>query len=166
MKKIQAALLLVAALTLLTLSGCDKILESFYPEFAQKANAISIWAEFKMYPSQIYGSNPYIAGRIYETADPLTIVRENFNQPIYDWIEDKTGLGYYSVNANLDFNDIADGDYRVLVWLEQNGDGLPYGVNEPSANATNLANSSETFSFPNAFGSEDWLYGEVSEPLH
>jgi hypothetical protein len=161
MKKIQAAILIAVVAGLLVLSGCDAVLEVFYPEFAYQSgeNVISIYIGFNMYPNQLSGDNQYFVGRLVNSKSG-TVVRSD---PFWHWIEEKNNL-YWHLEGNLDFYGVDDGDYQVEIWLEQNGDGEPGGANEPMVNAT--IGGMSTFAFPNTSASDGWLYGEAISPLY
>jgi hypothetical protein len=167
MKKIRIALpLLVIITALFAFTGCDAILEVFYPEFATaKGGNISIWAQFEMQPSEISSNNVYIYGQIIDTSTKSGgVVRELETEPVLYYVEEKSG-SYWIVEGNLDFLDIEDGNYEVLVWLEQTGDDEPSGQNEPSEYAKRNDTGDTVFSFPGTSASE-WLYGEVFVPLN
>ncbi len=167
MKTIRFALLLpfiIAAFFAFT--GCDAILEVFYPEFATtRGGNISIWAHFEMYPSEISSNNVYLYGQIIDTSTKSGgVVQETEAEPVFYYVEEKSGT-YWVVEGNLDFSNVEDGDYEVLVWLEQNGDDQPYGLNEPTEQAKLNGTGGTIFSFPNT-SSSDGLYGEVFVPLN
>jgi len=167
MKKKQISAASIAAIViLLVFSGCDAVLEVFYPEFAYgkgDVSVISIWAQIDMYPGELSGSSQYIAGRVIDM-DSSEVVRELGVEPRWNWIEEKN-LIYWRLEGNLDFSGIEDGEYEIMVWLEQNGDGNPYGANEPYIYATNNADGSTTFFVPGDQSSDGWLFGEARVPL-
>ena len=165
MKKIQATLYIILTAVLL-LSGCDAVLEAFYPEFAYSKgddNVISIFAEFNLYPNQVYGKNQYLVGRVIEKKSD-EVVRELRGGLAWHWVEQKNLL-YWRVVGNLDIYGVEDGSYEVLVWLEQDGDGEPYGADEPWTYAKNKTNGTITFTFPDANAPGGWLDGEATAPL-
>ena len=167
MKKMQATLCIISAAAVLLLSGCDAVLEVFYPEFAYSKgddNVISIFAEFNLYPNQVSGNNQYLVGRVIEKTSPDEVVRELRGGLTWHWVDQKNLL-YWRVVGNLDIYGVKDGSYEVLVWLEQDGDGEPYGANEPWTYAKNENNGTITFTFPDANAPSGWLYGEATVPL-
>ena len=167
MKKIQTTFTILLVAGLLLLSGCDAILEVFYPEFAFDKggnNVISIWTGFDMYPGQLSTGSQYIIARLLETGTD-DVVREIAIDPFWHWIEEKNNL-YWQLEGNLDFYGVEDGEYRVVVWLEQSGDDNPNGPNEPSVNAVNTADGSVYFSLPSADAPDGWLFGEAISPLY
>lgn len=118
-------------------------------------SAISIYIGFELYSDQIFAGNPYFVGRLIET-ESATVVCELGAEPTWSWIEEQS-QAYWRLEANMDFTNVAGGVYEVLVWIEQDGDGTPYGSNEPYVYATG-AGDVTTFSVQ-ADGS--WLYGEA-----
>lgn len=166
MKKIQATFIILLVGGMLVLSGCDAILEVFYPEFAYESgeNVISIWIEFDMYGDQLSSGNPYFAGQLIETKSS-NVVRQKAIDPFWHLIGEKNST-YWHLEGNLDFYGVEDGEYEVLVWLEQSGDDKPYGANEPYVYAANGGDAVTTFSFPSDRASDGWLYGNAISPRY
>lgn len=163
MKSIRTAILICIAL--FALSSCDAVLEVFYPEFAASKdgeNVVSVRADFYIYETEITGSNPYIAGMVRDLNSSKEI--KAYSEPSWYWNEDKSGT-YWHIEGNIDFRDVPDGEYDVLIWFEQNGDREPGGENEPSKLAMRSDDGSTIFTFPSSASSGGWLYGEVEFPL-
>jgi len=160
MKTIRTAILIT--IVLFTLSSCDAVLEIFYPEFASKGDgyAVSIRAEFNMYPDEVYGTGQYFAAQIIDLYT-REVVRQVAAEPYFNWIEEKTAI-YWRIEGNIDFYDVPDGEYEVLVWLEQDGDGEPYGPDELYMYATRYDSfQPNVFSLPEDADEYGWAYGEA-----
>ena len=148
---------------LIALSGCDAVLEAFYPEFATSKsgeNVIGVTATFEMYPSEIVGKGQYIAGQLIDQKSGV-VVQKVAAEPVWNWND----AIFWSIEGNLDFYEVEDGEYEVLVWFEQDGDNAPYGVNEPTDYAVNSAGGT-VFALPSKVASGGWLYGEAFIPLY
>jgi hypothetical protein len=154
----------IAILVVLTLSGCDAILETFYPDFGENfggggGNNIRVFVEV-------------IPGN--DTVDPqigVMVVREDLvedNQqtdeihevqtvwPFWNWDED----GNLFLTANVEFFNIPDGEYHVVAWLERTtGDNAYNGFpdfDEPQRDAQwyppGETDPTNFFEFPNEGG--------------
>ena len=160
--------LTIAITVLLTLSGCNAILEVFYPEFAignTNENVISIWAEFYLYPEQLIGTGQYIAGQVIDTQSKTErVVQELGVEPTWHRVNEKNNE-HWRLAGNLDFRGVENGDYKVRIWLEQNRDNIFDPETERSIFAKADATGTIFFSFPSEKASNGWLYGEAMVSL-
>lgn len=167
MKKRQAAIIVALIAALLALSGCaDAILEVFYPEFAPDSggeSVISIWVEFNMYEDQLSGTGQYVAGQLIDTTTSEVVFQAGMD-PFWHYIGDKYNP-YWHIEGNLDFYGVKDGEYWVLVWLEQGGNNQPFGPGEPYKYAINVDSGNDTFVVPGK-SSDGWIFGDAISPLY
>ncbi len=125
--KSKTILLIVAAALVLSLAGCDAILEGFYPEFANK--------EKTTYQMEVKFTLP--------GNDAYWLLHSN--QDVYlDVYSVDTGFVEEVITNNervIDrtFFDLPAGDYYVQIFWDQNGDAFPTtGVGgEPTYNVPN-----------------------------
>lgn len=119
--------LAVVLVALITLSGCDAILEAFYPEFGDRegSNTIALQVEIAIPGGDI--GDPQIAAVVEDAwdkeADPVQI---QFVWPTSYWDENgNLVLTAYIEFYGLEGTEADPRDYQVFVWLEQNGDDRP-----------------------------------------
>jgi hypothetical protein len=112
-------------------TGCDAILEAFYPEFGEDAfgdREIAVEVEFDFV---LDGSSKSIMIAV------VPIVKDADGNPKIDfegiWLQSRwdPSSAYFTVN----FTPLKEGAYRVFVWYDANGDELP-GWDEPSTEAS------------------------------
>ena len=137
MKRMKIFGILVILLSLLAFTGCDEILEAFYPEFGEGgANSgtyqIGVWAEIIIPAGEpIPAGTPMIGAKVVDA-----------------WSGDPEPVAQAYISANLGFNDAGDtifstyielflsdeGEYRVVVWGETDGNRQP-DWDEPATDA-------------------------------
>jgi hypothetical protein len=120
--------ILAVLLALLAFTGCDEILEAFYPEFAEGGDKsgtyqIGVWAEI-----------------IIPAGEPVPVGDPMIGAKVVDaWSGDPEPVAEAYISANLGFNDAGDtifstyielfladeGEYRVVVWGESDGNRQP-----------------------------------------
>jgi hypothetical protein len=84
-KKLALTGLAIVLVALVTLSGCDAILEAFYPEYGERAgggNAIGLWVEISVPGGEI--GDPQIAA-IVEDAWTGEVVVQELVWPGWNW---------------------------------------------------------------------------------
>lgn len=126
MKYLKKGLFIAVVSTLIFLTGCDDILESFYPEFAGDGqfagNSISVRVQV---PETIGEAN--VIARI-EWADPFLAPPEGFSEfEIVEFAQYDPNRDQF--NAFAEFFGLPEGTYRVFVFVDANGnyfDGVPY----------------------------------------
>ena len=176
MKKMRLFTIIVSLLVLLAFSGCDAILEAFYPEFTAGGaagggeNGISVWVEIQLpaegLPADV---DPKIGGILLNLNND--VFDEVFMYPEWNWDD---AAATWSLSTNIDFYGVAgDEEYQVLVWLELNDDYEPNWGEEPQAFAEWVtwddANKADIpmgprFPFPNDEGLT-WLNGGAFVPF-
>lgn len=137
MKK-RIILIAITVLTLALLSGCDAILEGFFPEFAD-TNSIDVYVQIN--------DTPVVVALIpYDDTD----------NPMADKIEKQT---WYSTGFNASFDGLPEGKYQIYVWYDQNSDGK---ANEGLARgyARILGSSVTNFIFDSSSTDGDFYTGE------
>ena len=128
MNKIKLFGLIAIALLIFTLSGCDAILEAFYPEYAERfggggsgGNNITIFVEV------IPGENVVDPQIAVVVIDRFTdeFITDAFVWPFWNW--DENGDLFFTANVEL-FNIPGDTnnprEYRVVAWLERTQDEM------------------------------------------
>ena len=188
MKKKSLITAIVALLALIAFTGCDPILEAFYPEFTAGGEngggdkGISVWVEVEVPAEGLGDIDPIIGAVLVEPLAPgvqgePTPVGGNYDGAAFskpDWTYDDEAATWI-LSAALDFFNLADGDYQVLVWLETTGDYKPAPVfegTEPQATATwywwneagEPSDEGNVFMFPNTYQAK-WLEGYAFIPL-
>ncbi len=142
------------------LSGCDEILEAFYPDFGKNAGGNEIRVDVDISP-ELANWDVRVYGRVesanLDPGDP-DYFHMDINVPIDFSQYDEQGNPI--PKAFLDFWGIPNGEYKVLVWLDNNGNQVPDPSDEPVTFAKwndsedpNTENFTDIFYFPNHF---DW----------
>jgi len=137
MKKIKLLGILAVLVVLFAFTACDQILEAFYPEFGDQGSRsgtyrIGIWAEI-LIPAgeQIPAGNPMIGAKAVSAwSSDQTPVADSYMSP--NWTYNEFGDTVFSAYIELYIND--DGDYRVTVWGETDGNQQP-NYDEPQTDA-------------------------------
>jgi hypothetical protein len=135
MKKTRIFAVIVSLLILLAFSGCDAILEAFYPEFTAGGkdggdNGISIWVDIELPADGLpEDADPKIAAILLNT--DFDFFDEMYVFPEWNWDD---GTATWILSASIDFYGVAsDEEYQILVWLEINDDYEPNWGEEPQA---------------------------------
>jgi len=147
----------IAILVVLTLSGCDAILEAFYPEFGENfggsgGNNIRVFVEVK---PGIDPGDPQIAV-LLENRQTDEVSHIQTVWPFWNWDES----GDLFLTANVEIFNVPDGEYRVVAWLERTtGDNAYNGFpdsDEPQREAEwyppGSSEPTNSFYFPNESG--------------
>jgi len=147
----------IAILVVLTLSGCDAILETFYPEFGQNlgeggGNNIRVFVE--VIPG-IDTVDPQIAV-LLENRQTDEVSQIQTVWPFWNWDES----GELFLTANVEIFNVPDGEYRVVAWLERTTGANPYNgfpdSDEPQREAEwyppGSSEPTNSFYFPNEGG--------------
>ncbi len=118
MKYLKKGLFIAVVSTLIFLTGCDDILESFYPEFAGDGqfggNSISVRVQV---PDTI-GEGSAVVARI-EWADPFFAPPEGFSSyEVVKFAEYDPNRDEF--NAFAEFFGLPEGTYRVFVFVDAN----------------------------------------------
>ena len=151
MKKARIIGLIAILTVLVTLSGCDAILEAFFPEYGEKFGgdgqyAVGVWVEITTSPSEV--GDPQLAGRLeYEWGgEAVANTTTSLRWPEWNWKPD----GSLALSGYLEFYGIPEGRYRIAIWLEESGNTWP-DWNEQVFYARWMYNNQEqdVFEFPN-----------------
>ncbi len=118
MKKMKIYLGIVVLALLLLLTGCDAILESMFPEFADPDTyTINIEVELeRFFPLQ---AETKLAGIVLPDGSPTPGTGTEATA-VDPWFSDWGGV----MEGYLYFDGINKGDYWVYVWIDYNGDGI------------------------------------------
>lgn len=154
MKITRLLSLIVIVVALVGLTGCDDILEAFYPEFGDQGGdgqfeiGIDVAIDF---PEDGTFADPMIGAYVEDinTNDPIDVA---FIWPFWNWDEN----GDVTLTGYIDFFGIPDGEYRVIVWLERTGEDGGNGYPDPGEPARDAEYETADgyydtiFRFPNA----------------
>jgi len=176
MKKIKLFGLVAILIVSFAFTGCDAILEAFYPEFRTNfggggdgGNNITIFVE--VIPGTDVEGDPQIAVLVEDRWSGERIT-DAFVWPFWNWNQD--GKLFFTANVEL-FGIPGDADnprdYRVVAWLENTIDGSGNWIangspdyDEPLRDAEwfpfDDGVSTPDFSFPNE-ANTNWIYGEA-----
>ena len=165
MKNLKILGFVVVALLVVALTGCDAILETFFPAFGERGddsggnNAVGVYVEIVI-PETIDDPPPIKA--IMEDAWTFEqIDLQVIYSPAYNWDEN----GNTILSGFLEFYNVPKGEYTIVVWLESSTDNDWYDWDEPWDFAVwfPTGNSEEwdnIFRFPNENDS-NWIDGEA-----
>jgi hypothetical protein len=119
MKKMKIYLGIAILALLLLLTGCDAILESMFPEFADTDTyTINVEVELeKLFPLQ---PETQLAGVVVPIDTPIGDITGMGATAFDPWFNDWGG----SLEGFLYFDGVLEGDYWVYVWIDYNGDGI------------------------------------------
>ncbi len=149
MKRIKIILGIAVLALLLILTGCDAILESMFPEFADPDTyMISVDVEVPFSTSG-FDTLPPLAGVLVPSGTQKTVLAANPSLIIKSDVDtnyDKYGT---CIEGFLFFDDVAEGEYWVWVWVDLDKDGVCDSASEPTWQAFwwNWDAGYETFDF-------------------
>jgi hypothetical protein len=179
MKKKSIVTLIVVLLALFAFSGCDPILEAFYPEFTAGGtegggeNGISVYIEIELPPDGLGEESEPTIGAVLTKPVPAAEPGQPKPKPelvgeaqfvFPDWVWDDYSSTWI-LTAIFDFYGIGAGDYQVLTWLDLDGDYKPnFDGSEPTAFSEWVEYENDTVIekgnvFKFAVGDKLWLEG-------